>query len=347
MSLKEDLKHKSSVFAVFYIVLALLCIFIVLAGINLGAMKVSAYDVMRIVMSKLTGSEQLRGGIADNVTAVVWEIRIPRILCGMFTGAGLAAAGVIFQGILQNPLADPYTLGISTGASFGASVAIYISIVTGMYMPVTGFALAAALATLAAVTAIAGKGSSFESNDLIIAGIIASSVLSSGVSLLKMLSGENVSAIVFWIMGNISSCDWSDAALICPVVTAAVIIASIFSKQLDIMSLGDRNAAAIGVNTKRIRLIYLVIGSVITAVCVSVCGVIGFVGLIVPHLLRFRLSSKNSVLIPASALTGAALLSLADNVTRLLPGGEIPVGIITTLVGGPFFIYIFMRRRRV
>lgn len=347
MSLKERIKRKRALYAAFYIVLAAICAAIILLGINLGAMRVGAADVARIVASKLTGNEQLRGGIADNVTAVVWEIRIPRILCGMFTGAGLAAAGVIFQGILQNPLADPYTLGISTGASFGASVAIYISIVTGVYMPVTGFALAAALLTLLTVTAIAKKGSAFESSDLIIAGIIVSSVLSSGVSLLKMLSGENVSAIVFWIMGNISSCDWNDAALICPVVVAAVIIASVFSKQLDIMSLGDRNAASIGVNTKRIRLIYLITGSVITAVCVSVCGVIGFVGLIVPHLLRFRLSSKNSVLIPASALAGAVLLSLADNVTRILPGGEIPVGIITTLVGGPFFIYIFMRRRRV
>src|SRR5699024_1169748 len=146
---------------------------------------------------------------------------------------------------------------------------------------------------------------------------IVSAVLSSGVSFLKMLSRENVGAIVFWIMGSLSSSSWSDAALLAPVVTAASIISALLSRRLDIMATGDRNAEWLGVNTSRTRLIYLLLGSAMTAVCVSVSGVIGFVGLIVPHLLRMWLSSKNRVLLPAWLLAGAALLSAADNVTRM------------------------------
>ncbi len=326
-----------------YAVLITVCVISFIFGVSEGAMEVSTGDILRIIAEKLSGVRA--DGIADNVRAVVWEIRFPRVLCAMLTGAGLAASGVIFQGILQNPLADPYTLGISNGASFGAALAIYLNMTFGIYLPITVCALVSAVVTLAAVTAAAHRGASFESSNLIIAGIIVSAVLSSGVSFLKMLSGENVGAIVFWIMGSLSSSSWSDAALLAPVVTAASIISAMLSRRLDIMATGDRNAESLGVNTSRTRLIYLLLGSAMTAVCVSVSGVIGFVGLIVPHLLRMWLSSKNRVLLPASLLAGAVLLSAADNVTRMLPGGEIPVGIITTLIGGPFFIYIFMRRR--
>ncbi len=334
-------------YIVFYIVLAALLIGILIYGTAHGAMKISAGDTVRVILSRLTGREELEAGVKSSAAAVIWKIRVPRILCGMFTGCGLAAAGVIFQGILQNPLADPYTLGISSGASFGAALAIYIGIITGTYLPPAPFALAAALITLAAVTAVSRRSGGFESADLIIAGIIVSAVMSSGVSMLKVLSGENVGAIVYWIMGSLAASGWKDVYILAPVVISGTAIAVMLSRRLDIMSLGDDCAASLGVNPSRTRLLYLIAGSLITAVCVSVSGVIGFVGLIVPHLLRFKLSSKNSVLLPASALCGAALLSLADNVTRLMPFGELPVGIITTIIGGPFFIYIFIRRRGV
>lgn len=333
-------------YAAFYTAMATALLLILLIGINSGAMRISPRDVIHIAASKLTGNRALLGEVSDSAAAVVWQIRLPRLLTGMLTGGGLAAAGVIFQGILRNPLADPYTLGISNGASFGAALAIYIGIVMDIKLPVTLFALAAALAALAAVIAISKRGSSFESSNLIIGGIIVSAILSSGVSLLKLRSGESVGAIVFWIMGSLSAASWSDAALLTPVVFAAVAISAMLARRLDIMALGDRNAESLGIDTAKTRLLFLVLGSLITAVCVSVSGVIGFVGLIVPHLLRMRLTAKNTVLLPASALAGAALLSLADNLTRLLPGGEVPVGVLTTLIGGPFFIYIFIRGNR-
>ena len=160
-----------------------------------------------------------------------------------------------------------------------------------------------------------------------------------------MLAGENVSAIVYWLMGSLGSKGWSDVFLIAPVVLVASILAFLFSNDLNVMSLGSRNALSLGVNVKRIRLLYLVLASAITAGCVSVCGVIGFVGLVVPHVLRFSLTSDNRLLLPLCALLGGALLCAADNVTRLISNGEIPVGVLTTMLGGPFFIYIFLRRK--
>jgi iron complex transport system permease protein len=203
-----------------------------------------------------------------------------------------------------------------------------------------------AFSALFSVIAISGASGGFSNHDIIIAGIIISSLLSSGVSFIKMLAGENVSAIVFWIMGSLSAKSWQDATLLLPVLIVCVVISLIFSRQLDIMSLGDENAKALGVNVEKIRLIYLVSASVMTAVCVCVCGVIGFVGLIVPHILRFSLSAKNSVLIPLSALFGAFLLLLADSITRIFSKGEIPVGVLTTLIGGPFFIFVFICERK-
>ena len=294
------------------------------ASACMGAMDISTGDICRVIANKLFAAGF---DIPGNVTAVVWNIRLPRILCAVFVGAGLAVAGVIFQGILQNPLADPYTLGISTGASFGASLAIILNILWGIYLPVPLCALVCALLTLASVISIASVSDGFKSSSLVIAGIIAGSVLSSGVSFIKMLAGENVSAVVFWIMGSLSAMGWSDVLMAAPVVIICTLLASGLALRLDIMALGEEAAR-----------------SVMTAVCVCICGVIGFVGLIVPHLLRYMLTAKNRVLMPLSALFGAVLLLCADSAARILASGEIPVGVLTTLIGGPFFIFVFTRR---
>lgn len=328
-----------------YIGLAVLFIILIIAcssfSICMGTMKINLQDIVNVLGNKIFG---LKNDVAENVTAVIWNIRFPRIICAIFVGMGLAVAGVIFQGILQNPLADPYTLGISTGAGFGAALAIIINIFTGIYFPVWLASFLSGLITLFIVIAIAKKGNSFESSNLIIAGIIISSILSSGISFIKMLAGENVGAIVFWIMGSLSAKGWSDVIFVAPIVIICIIISYIFSKQLDIMSLGDENAKSLGVDADRLRFLYLIIGSILTTACVCVCGVIGFVGLIVPHLLRFLITSENKVLLPMSALFGGVLLLVADSITRIFSAGEIPVGVFTTIIGGPFFIFVFTHR---
>lgn len=313
-------------------------------SVGIGDMDIETADIFSIVFGKTFRYEFL-DSIPDNIIAVVWEIRIPRILCAIFVGAGLAVSGCVFQGILQNPLADPYTLGISSGASFGAALAIVFNIIWGIYFPITAAALIFAFLTLILVIAIAKRGSGFETSNLIIAGIIVSSVLSSGISFIKTLAGEDVGAVVFWIMGSLSARGWEEVFLLFPVISVCCFFSFMLAPKLDIMALGDRNAYALGVDGGRLRFVYLLIGSVMTAVCVACCGVIGFIGLIVPHLLRFVFTSKNIVLIPMSALLGALLLLCADNVTRIVSSSEVPVGVITTLIGGPFFIFVFMKRK--
>lgn len=323
-------------------IIAIVLIFLGIAfSINMGSMKISLEDTRKIILNELFNFNYTVG---DNLTAIVWKIRMPRIICGVFVGAGLAVSGVIFQGILQNPLADPYTIGISTGASFGASLAIVLNLLYGVYFPTVIAALIGAFVTLILVIMIAKRGNGLEGSNIIIGGIIIGSILSSAVSFLKMVAGENVSAIVFWIMGSLSAKNWNDVYLVCPIVLIGIALAFFLSRQLDIMALGDDNAKALGINTDRLRLLYLIIGSVMTAVCVCTCGVIGFVGLIVPHLLRLSLTAENRVLIPLSALLGGLLLLLADSITRILTAGEIPVGVLTTLIGGPFFIFVFTRK---
>ncbi len=321
----------------------LITLFIVgLMSVCMGAMDITVSDVFKVMAGKIFGTEP---NVAENILSVIWNIRLPRIICSCFIGMGLAVSGAIFQAILQNPLADPYTIGISTGASFGASAAITVNLIFGIYFPTVSAALIGAFVTLFIVILIARKGGSFNSSNIVIAGIIVSSVLSSGVSFMKILAGENVGAIVFWIMGSLSAKGWSDVIIVAPICVILTIISVFFAKSLDIMALGDEAAGSLGVNVNRARFLYLTAGSVITAVCVSVCGVIGFVGLIVPHLIRFWITARNRALIPLSALFGALLLMTADTFARLISSGEIPVGILTTLIGGPFFIFIFMKKR--
>lgn len=314
-------------------------------ALGLGAMRVPPDRIVQILWGKLGGNPLRLGGIPPGMIAVVWELRLPRIISGILAGAGLSATGAIFQSLLQNPLADPYTLGISTGAAFGASLALFLNILLALTLPVSLSALCFAALTLALVLLIARRGGGLVNANLIMAGIILSAILSAGISFLKMLSGENVGAIVFWLMGSLSARGWNDALLLALVVPAALATAMVFAPDLNILALGSRSAESLGVPVKRVRLLYLLLGAAITAVCVSVCGVIGFVGLIVPHLLRMGVTSDNRLLLPLSALLGGLLLCAADTCARLLSSGEIPVGTLTTLMGGPFFLFIFVRRR--
>lgn len=325
-------------------VLAVLILLTVLLAVGMGAMHIGFLQSLNILWGKLTGGDL--SAVADNAVAVVWEIRLPRILCGLFVGMGLAVAGTIFQSLLGNPLADPYTLGVSTGAAFGASLAILLNILYGWSLPSTVFAFAFAFLTLLLVLLVAGRGGGLTTSSLVISGIIIGSVLSAGISFLKMTAGENVSAIVFWIMGSLVARKWSHVLLVAPVVLVCGLLACAFSGDLNVMTLGDDGARSLGVNTRAVRVLYLILGSFLTAACVSVSGVIGFVGIVVPHLLRMWLTADNRVLIPLSALLGGFLLILADHTTRMLSGSEIPVGVITTLLGGPFFLFVYSRKRR-
>ena len=325
--------------------LSSLLLLIIVLSTGMGYLEISPTEVIKIVLARIIGDHELLKGLNHVFPYVVWEVRLPRILTSAIVGAGLSISGVIFQGILLNPLADPYTLGISAGAAFGASIALFLDITSLGIYSVPIFAFCGAVGTLAAVMSLSSFNGEMSSNNLILSGIIVAAILSAGISFLKYMADEQVSIIIFWLMGSFASKTWAEVSLSCVCVLAGFLICLFFARDLNIMSLGDRSANSLGISAGRVRMILLVTASFMTAVCVSVSGIIGFVGLIVPHLMRFFTGADNRKLIPASGFAGAGLLLGADTITRAVLPIEVPIGVLTALIGGPFFCYIFRQRR--
>ena len=327
------------------IILALLLAVVLIVSAGLGYIKIPFLDVARILLSKISSQAGILGDMDKLFPVVVMDVRLPRILTSAIVGAGLAVSGVVFQGILLNPLADPYTLGVSAGAAFGASLAILFNISLMGAWSVPLFAFLGAVFTLFFVIYLSASGGGLSSNNLILSGIIVAAILSAGISFLKYIADEQVSIIIFWLMGSFGSKTWADVILVLICVGFGFAVFIYFSRDLNLLSLGNRTASSLGVDTNRIPLILLVTASLVSAVCVSVSGIIGFVGLLIPHMMRALTGPDNRKLVPVSLLTGAILLLCADTVTRAILPNEIPIGVITALIGGPFFCYIFRKRQ--
>lgn len=322
-----------------------LCVAVALSAV-MGYMKVPLDEFLRILASELTGTASLAQGINETSRVIVMDVRLPRIITSAMVGGSLAVSGVIFQGVLLNPLADPYTLGVSAGAAFGACIAIVLNLGAAM-VSVPAFAFAGACITLLVVVLLSGNTSgrsrTLSSNSLILSGIIVAAILSAGISFMKYTADEQVSVIIFWLMGSFASKTWTDVALTATFLLTGTGVAMLFSRDLNLISLGERSAAGLGVETQKVTLILLITGSLLAAISVSVSGIIGFVGLLVPHMVRFITGPDNRALIPASLLVGASLLLVADTVTRAVLPHEIPIGVLTALIGGPVFCLIFKR----
>lgn len=333
--------------SIILILLALFLVLIIIGATGLGYLNIHPGEVVRIIGAKLFFQNPAH---TSNPTFpfVVLEVRLPRILTSALVGGGLAVAGGVFQAILLNPLADPYTLGISSGAAFGASLAIIISIV-GLAVPawfsVPLFAFIGSMATLVAVFSLAAPDSRFSSNTLILSGVIVAAILSAGIGFIKYMADEQVGVIIFWLMGSFVGKSWGDVTLTFLLTLPCLFLILFYTRDLNIMALGSRTADTLGVNSGRVRKLMLLCGSLITAGCVCVSGIIGFVGLIVPHLLRTIMGPDNRYLIPACFFGGAILLLCADTITRAFLPSELPIGILTSLIGGPFFCYIFRKKQ--
>ncbi len=319
----------------------------IIVATGMGFLSITPIEVLQVIFSRILGND-LPDGVNQVFPFVVIDVRLPRILTAVIVGGGLAVAGCVFQGLLLNPLADPYTLGISSGAAFGASIAFILTIF-GITLPfwfsVPLFAFFGAISTLAVVFALAAPDDRLSSNTLILSGVIVSSILSAGIGFIKYMANEQVAVIIFWLMGSLVGKSWSDVTLTFSFTLPAFLVIMFYARDINIMSLGSRTAATLGVKTERTRKILLVSASLITAICVSVSGIIGFVGLIIPHLVRLIIGPDNRVLIPACFLAGAILLLCADTITRALLPSELPIGVLTSLIGGPFFCYIFRKKQ--
>jgi len=257
-------------------------------------------------------------------------------------GGALAISGAVFQGLLINPLADSYTTGISSGAAFGASVAILIGF-GSYYLPI--FALIGALITLLLVMVLSSKSGGFEPRNLILSGIIVGAILSAALSLIKSISGDSLGALIFWLLGSFSGRSWLEVIILLPYFIVGVTLIISQSRELDLLSFGSEQAQALGVNVKKSRYILIISSAILAAASVAVSGIIGFVGLVIPHIVRVIFGASHRWLLPISLLLGGVVLLWADILVRALSfAGEIPVGVITSLVGGPFFCILLLRK---
>jgi iron complex transport system permease protein len=334
--------HKRLPTAATLMLLSVLLVLIVCLSAGMGYIRVSPTEVVQIIVSRLAG---ITAGTDPLLSTVVLDVRLPRILAAALVGGGLAVSGTVFQGLLLNPLADPYTLGVSAGAAFGASLAFFLNINAMGAWSVSLFAFLGALGTLAVVIYLSSSAGGLSSNNLILSGIIVAAILAAGISFLKYLADEQVAVIIFWLMGSFAFQTWGNVLLLGIVIALGFGIFIFLARDLNLMSLGDRTAATLGVETRRTMLILLIAASLITAVCVAVSGIIGFIGLLIPHMMRALTGPDNRRLVPASLLAGAVLLVAADTLTRAVLPAEVPIGILTALIGGPFFCYIFRKQR--
>jgi iron complex transport system permease protein len=320
------------------------------ASANSGYIHFQPGEAWAIISSKILGHSTL---LDESRVMALWEVRLPRLLTALLAGAALGLSGAVFQGLLLNPLADPYTLGVSSGAACGASLVI----IARLFWPGLDFlawpltltlgAFGLAGLTLALVLALARDEQKYVSpTSLILAGVIVSAILSAAISFIKYLAGEQVSSLIFWLMGSFQARTWADAALILAFFLPSFLVALWSAVDLNIMTLGHSSAETLGLDTRRLRRRLLAAASLAAAAAVSVAGVIGFVGLIVPHLVRLLTGPDHRSLLPLSALGGALLLLAADTAVRVILPGEIPVGVLTALLAGPVFLVIFRRRMR-
>jgi iron complex transport system permease protein len=268
---------------------------------------------------------------------VVRSVRLPRLLSALGAGASLGVAGVVLQGLLLNPMAEPYTLGIASGAAFGGALVISSSV-----MAVVPAAFIGALAAMAAVYAIAERAGGGRVH-IILAGVIVSAFLSAGVTFLKAVADERIGAIVLWLMGGFSGSSPLSAFAVWLAAAFSFFVSWLYGRHLDAVSLGEEAGASLGVDERNLRILLLSAVSMSSAVAVSFFGIIGFVGLVVPHVMRMLTGSTHRPLLCCSFLGGAALMAAADGAAQLC--GELPVGVITAMIGAPFFCWLLARRR--
>ena len=329
-----------------FVLLAIFLVAVIVVSSGMGYIQLPPATVVKIIFAKLSGQSNLLEGMDSIFPVVIMDVRLPRILTAAVVGAGLAISGVVFQGILLNPLADPYTLGVSAGAAFGASLAILLNIgMMGVYS-VPLFAFIGAALTLLFVVYLSSSGGGISSNSLILSGIIVAAILSAGISFLKYVADEQVAVIIFWLMGSFGSKTWTDVGLTLLFILIGFLAFMFFARDMNLLSLGNRTASSLGVDTRKVTILLLITASLVAAICVSVSGIIGFVGLLVPHMMRLITGPDNRRLIPMSLLAGAILLLIADTITRAVLPSEIPIGVLTALIGGPFFCYIFRKQQK-
>ncbi len=332
------------------ILLLLFALFSLGVTTTIGVAEVTWGSAFKIVVNRipLIGSF-ITADWPSTWETIILQMRLPRVTLGFLVGASLSVAGASFQGLLRNPLADPYTIGVSSGAALGATIALFLQTTLGFtFQPgIPFFAFLGASIALFFIYNLARVGRVVPVTTLLLAGVVVSSFLSAVISLLMLLAGEHIRGIFFWLVGGLSLRTWSHVFLVLPYVIIGSAVIFFWSRDLNVILLGEEAAANLGIDVERVKKIVLVAASLITGAVVSVSGMIGFVGLIIPHGVRMIVGPDHRVLIPTSALVGGIYLIWIDSLARIIMAPvEVPVGIITAFLGAPFFIYLLRSKRK-
>ena len=321
------------------VVLITMLIGAILLDLSWAASPLSVHDVIDVLLGNGTWANNL----------IVKDINAPRIVAAIFIGAGLAVSGTVMQAVFRNPMASPYILGLSSGASLGAALGILFTIpFIPSVIEIPALAFIFCMLTMLLVYSLSKVGGNLNVETLLLAGIAVSSMLSAVVSFLTLISGDKIEGIVFWSLGSLASINWDELCVVIPVVSTCITMIMFYTRSLNAMMIGDSHAMDLGINLRKTRLMVLTITTTLTAVSVAFVGSIGFVGLVIPHIFRLLLGPDNRLLVPISAFGGATFLLLCDFLSRSLASvyGVLPIGIITALIGAPYFIYLVRRRRR-
>lgn len=341
------------------IVLTLILIVIILASVSFGSADITIADTFRIIGNKMPFVSNLPfigklfdvSDIKTNYQLIVLNVRLPRILLAALVGGALSIVGANFQGVFRNPLADPHILGVSSGAAVGATIAIIIAETTGFATNLLGlgtvgvFAFVGALLTVFAVYNIAKYAGEISTFSMLLTGTATSTFLSAIISLIMTFNKKKIEKVYMWTLGSFSAANWQKVLFMVFFDVVGVTILCLLARKLNILMLGEDDAKCLGIDTDKLRKIIIVSASVLVAAAVSVSGVIGFVGLIIPHCVRLIDGADNRRLIPTSFLIGASFMVVCDTIARTVAAPtEIPVGIITALCGAPFFIWLVWKR---
>lgn len=322
----------------------------IVLGVMVGPIAIAPFNIIRSLLDKLPIVD-IDTGLTDRSQAILWEIRMPRVVLAVLVGSMLSAAGAGYQGVFRNPLADPYLLGAGAGAGLGATIAIAYGPATSGWF-VDPLPLAAFVGAIGGVALAYMLGYSVRSGrtavTLILAGVAVAAFLTALQTFLQQRQSETLREVYGWILGSLNTAGWDDVLLVLPYV--AVCLAGIFvgRRLLDVLAVGDTEAGTLGVRPGRVRLVFVVLATLGTAAVVSVSGLIGFVGIIVPHTVRLLTSASYRVVVPLSVLLGGAFLVLADIIARVaITPAEIPIGVVTAIIGAPFFAVVLRTSRGV
>jgi iron complex transport system permease protein len=321
---------------------------VIILALAVGSAQLGFFKVIRILSDEVLG---VKGrGIGQFDRQIVLDVRLPRIILAIIVGAALSMAGVIYQSLFRNPMADPSVIGTSSGAALGATIAIAVGsdLKINLLGTIPFMAFTGAILTTLLVYRLAKIGSRVPMTVLLLAGIAVSTFLSSAISLIMILRRNDMYNIVSWLMGGFASRRWIDVGIIAPYALIGFLATLIFGRELNLMLLGEERARQLGLNSDRLQKFMISSASLLVAGAVSVGGIIGFVGLLVPHMVRFITGPDHKYLLPASALAGGLFLLAADTIARtLLAPLELPVGVVTSLCGAPFFIYLLIKNKRM